>query len=231
MTEKTQVYNLVILDRSGSMDSMRQAALDGFNETLAGIKAAQAKYSETQTHFISLLSFCACTKAYTYDRVSIQNADPLQPSDYVPCCGTPLHDAMGEAITSLESHVKDIPDVSVLVTIITDGHENSSRTYTSEQIKALVTRLEKDEGWNFTYMGANQDSVFVGQKLGISQVRNYQASSAGMTAAYQQDPMQCAGFFGRIHAMKSAPHPPPMPVPDRKRMYSRIAAESYMEAE
>ena len=57
--EKTQIYNLVVLDKSGSMGRIRLAALEGFNETLAGIKKAQEKYSETQDHFISLITFCS----------------------------------------------------------------------------------------------------------------------------------------------------------------------------
>ena len=231
MSEKTQIYNLVILDRSGSMNSMRQAALDGFNETLAGIKAAQIKYSDTQTHFISLLSFCSCRQDYTYDKVSAQNADPLQLTDYVPCCRTPLYDAMGQAITSLESYVKDIPDYSVIVTIITDGRENSSRTFTSERVKALVNRLQKD-GWNFTYMGANQDSVFVGKTLGITQVRNYQATSMGMRAAYEQDRRQRATYFEHVHRAKHKySSSPAMSASEQRLMYSKLAADSYMEAE
>ena len=57
---KTQVYNVVILDKSGSMESIRQAAIDGFNETLNGIKKAQEKYAETQDHFVTLVAFCGC---------------------------------------------------------------------------------------------------------------------------------------------------------------------------
>ena len=62
-TMKTQIYNLVVLDRSGSMQSIRKAAVDGFNETLAGIKKAQERFAETQNHFISLVAFCSCSTA------------------------------------------------------------------------------------------------------------------------------------------------------------------------
>lgn len=58
--EKTQVHNVIILDRSGSMSSIRQAAVDSFNETLAGIRKAQQKFTDTQEHFISLVTFCGC---------------------------------------------------------------------------------------------------------------------------------------------------------------------------
>ena len=59
---KTQVFNVIILDKSGSMENIRQAAVSGFNETLNGIKKAQEKYADTQEHYVSLLTFCDCEK-------------------------------------------------------------------------------------------------------------------------------------------------------------------------
>ena len=57
--KKTQVFNVVILDRSGSMECIRQAAVEGFNETLAAIRKAQEKFADTQDHFVSLVTFCS----------------------------------------------------------------------------------------------------------------------------------------------------------------------------
>ena len=54
---KTQVYNLVILDKSGSMELIRKEAVNGYNETLGTIKAAQLKHLDTQEHFVSLAAF------------------------------------------------------------------------------------------------------------------------------------------------------------------------------
>lgn len=60
---KTQVFNVIILDKSGSMGSIREAAVDGFNETLVGVKKAQEKFADTQEHFVSLLTFlCDSTR-------------------------------------------------------------------------------------------------------------------------------------------------------------------------
>ena len=60
---KTQVYNLVILDKSGSMESIRKEAIDGYNETLGAIRAAQLKHMDTQDHFVSLAAFCGFTSS------------------------------------------------------------------------------------------------------------------------------------------------------------------------
>lgn len=93
--QKTQVFNVIILDRSGSMECIRQAAVDGFNETLAGIRKAQEKFADTQEHYVSLVTFCSCETKQVFDKVPVANAHPLTTSDYTPCCCTPLYDAMG----------------------------------------------------------------------------------------------------------------------------------------
>ena len=89
-TTKTQVFNVIILDKSGSMESIRQAAVSGFNETLNGIKKAQEKYADTQEHFVSLLTFCDCEKKYVFDKVPVAEARSLTMEDYEPCCCTLL---------------------------------------------------------------------------------------------------------------------------------------------
>lgn len=120
-TTKTQVFNVIILDKSGSMECIRQAAVSGFNETLNGIKKAQEKCADTQEHFVSLLTFCDCEKKYVLDKVPVSEARHLTMEDYEPCCCTLLYDAMGFTLTSMRNHVKNIEDSVVVVTIITDG--------------------------------------------------------------------------------------------------------------
>lgn len=196
--EKTQIYNLVVLDKSGSMGRIRLAAMEGFNETLAGIKKAQEKYSETQDHFISLITFCSCSNDAVYDKVPVAEAAPLTMEQYEPCCCTPLYDAMGFALTSLRKHVKDIDDVAVVVTIITDGLENASKEYDRNSIRALVESL-KTEGWSFTFMGANQDSSAVAQSLSIRNSHDFDYSSEGMDKAYRRDRSSKMAFFDKMH--------------------------------
>ena len=139
--KKTQVFNVIILDRSGSMSRIREAAVDGFNETLAGIKKAQEKFADTQDHFVTLVTFCNCETKHVFDKVPVAEARPLTMEDYQPCCGTPLYDAMGFTLTAMRRHVKEIEDSVVVVTVITDGMENSSREYSGRGIKELVERL------------------------------------------------------------------------------------------
>ena len=93
-----------------------------------------------------------------------------------PDCCTALYDAMGISINRL--HKKVTPEDNVLVTVITDGYENSSREYRQSDIKSLVERL-KSEGWVFAYIGANQDVLQVGESLAIRNTLSFEATSRG----------------------------------------------------
>lgn len=99
---KTQIYNLVILDKSGSMESIRTEAINGYNETLASIKATQEEFSETQDHFISLAAFCNHGIDMIHNMTPINEAEKLTREKYSPCCLTPLFDAIGTTVKLLQ---------------------------------------------------------------------------------------------------------------------------------
>ena len=229
---KTQVFNVIILDKSGSMTSIRSAAIDGFNETLAGIRKAQERYADTQDHFVSLLTFCDCEKRYVFDKVPVLQARPLNSEDYRPCCRTPLYDAMGFTLTSMRNHVNAIPDHVVVVTIITDGLENSSKEYTGSAVKKLVEEL-KGEGWTFTYMGANQNSVEIAFTLSIRNSRNFVASNEGISHGMGKDLSSRMNFFGRLADFKKEEQVSccAMPAEERHACYSAMADAAFDEEE
>ncbi|MBR2084702.1 MAG: VWA domain-containing protein, partial [Muribaculaceae bacterium] len=88
------VYNVIILDKSGSMSSIARQAIDGVNETIGSIKSAQEKNPD-QTHLVTLVAFCGCEMKTIYDNVPVAEATTLTDKDYRPCCMTPLYDAIG----------------------------------------------------------------------------------------------------------------------------------------
>ena len=228
---KTQVFNVIILDKSGSMESIRTAAIDGFNETLAGIKKAQEKFAETQEHFVTLLTFCDCEKKYVFDKVPVSDARPLTMDDYQPCCCTPLYDAMGFTLTSMRNHVRKIDDAVVVVTIITDGMENSSKEYSGAAVKKLVEEL-KQEGWTFTYMGANQDAVEVAFTLSIRNARNFSATVQDTRFVMSKDASTRMNFFSKLaHFKAEANACAPMPAEELRTRYTHLADEAFDEEE
>ena len=162
--EKTKVFNVIVLDKSGSMVSIRQAAIDGVNETISGIKVSQTEFEQTQQHYILLNAFCSHGIDTIYNNVSINEAKTMTTEDYEPSCCTPLYDAMGFTLTKLEERIKEIADCMVSVTVITDGYENASSQFSGQDIKKLIDCL-KEKGWTFTYMGADHDVEKVAGEL------------------------------------------------------------------
>lgn len=177
---KTQIYNVLILDKSGSMESIKEATIAGYNETVQSIKTAQKKYDDKQDHLFTFMVFCGCEKKLIYDKTPIDMVQILTPDTYNPCCMTPLYDAMGFCLTQLRNDLKGQENYKVLVTIITDGYENASREYDSQTIKQLINEL-KTAGWTFAYIGANQDVEKVSAKLSIDNCLEFNADPASTT--------------------------------------------------
>ena len=197
-TAKTQVYNLIILDKSGSMSSIAKAAIAGFNETVGGIRSAQERFKDTQEHFVSLMIFCNCEKTMVYDMVPVAEVKELTSKEYQPCCCTPLYDAMGISINALYKAIKDKEDATAVVTVITDGLENASKEYTGQAIKALVERMKDEEGWNFAYIGTNQDVRATSASLSIDNHMEFRDDEAGMREAWEKERKAKMSMFSRF---------------------------------
>lgn len=197
-TAKTQVYNLIILDKSGSMGSIAKAAISGFNETVGGIRSAQERFNDTQEHFVSLMIFCDCEKTMVYDKVPVAEVKELTSKEYRPCCGTPLYDAMGLSINALYKDIKDKEDATAVVTVITDGLENASKEYNGAAIKALVEHMKDEEGWNFAYIGTNQDVQATSASLSIDNHMAFEDDDAGMREAWAKERKSRTMMYSRI---------------------------------
>ncbi len=171
---KTRIFNLVILDESGSMHSIKKEAIDSVNETIQTIRSAQKKHEE-QEHFVSLVTFNDDVKT-ACECVPVEEVKELTDETYQPNCCTALYDAMGVSLNALRKKVAE--DDKVLVTVVTDGYENASKEYSGQAIKALVDEL-KARGWVFAYIGANQDVEAVAATISITNVLNFETTSDG----------------------------------------------------
>ena len=171
---KTRIFNLIIIDESGSMQSIKTAAIDSVNETIQTIRSAQKKH-EDQEHFVSLVTFNDDVKTI-YECVPVDEVKELTAETYQPDCCTALYDAMGISLNALRKKVAE--DDKVLVTVVTDGYENASKEYSGKAIKALVDEL-KDKGWVFAYIGANQDVEAVAATISITNVMQFEATPLG----------------------------------------------------
>ena len=195
---KTRIFNLIIIDESGSMHSIKTAAINSVNETIQTIRAAQKKY-EDQEHYVSLVSFNDDVKTI-YECVSAEEVKELTAESYEPDCCTALYDAMGISLNRLRKKVAE--DDKVLVTIVTDGYENASKEYSGKAIKALVDEL-KGKGWVFAYIGANQDVEAVAATISITNVMNFEATCEGTGAMSERLSKARQGFYGRLSRQTS----------------------------
>lgn len=173
-TMKTRIFNLIIIDESGSMQSIKKEAIDSVNETIQTIRAAEKKHEE-QEHYVNLVTFNNDVKTI-YECVAVNEVRELTAETYRPDCCTALYDAMGISLNALRKKVAE--DDKVLVTVVTDGYENASKEYNGKAIKALVDEL-KAKGWVFAYIGANQDVEAVAATISITNVMNFETTSAG----------------------------------------------------
>ena len=171
---KTRIFNLIIIDESGSMQIIKKEAVDSVNETIQTIRAAQKKH-EDQEHFVSLVTFNDDVKT-VFDCVPIAEVAELTAENYNPDCCTALYDAMGISLNALRKKVAD--DDKVLVTIVTDGCENASKEYSGKAIKSLVDEL-KAKDWVFAYIGANQDVEAVAASISIKNRFKFMATGPG----------------------------------------------------
>ena len=183
---KTQVYNLVILDKSGSMESIRTEAINGYNETLGSIKSTQLKFLDTQDHFVSLAAFCDCGIDMIYDMTPIKDAEKLTKEKYDPCCCTPLFDAIGKTVKTLKKKIADVEDAAVLVTIITDGYENSSKDWDAKGVAKLIDEC-KEDGWMFSFIGAGEDVIKVATTISITNTMVWENTSEGTKKMFDEE--------------------------------------------
>jgi hypothetical protein len=180
----TQTHNLIILDRSGSMESIRKQAIAGVNETISTIRNISEKNDMQQ--LVTLTSFCSCQQTDHYLNEDVKRVRKLTAKDYAPCCCTPLFDAIGKCCTRLERQIGERDDVAVSVTIITDGYENDSHEWNMYSLRALIERL-KAKGWLFAYIGANQDLEEIRYNLSINNTLSFDATESGTEEMFKKE--------------------------------------------
>jgi hypothetical protein len=161
MTDPDYTAIMLVLDRSGSMDFIRAATEEAVN----GFVAEQAKLPGRAT--IAIAQF---DNAYEIVNASIPAGDVPK---YIlrPRGSTALLDAIGRAITDFGDELSALPEAqrpgNVVLAIMTDGYENASHDWTYDRIEKLVTQQQDVYGWNILYLGANQDAIATGAKMGM----------------------------------------------------------------
>ena len=201
-TGESRIYNLIILDESGSMGRIRRQAFSGANETLATIRAAQ-KENPDDHQMVSFVTFDSGSGRPDVRPLilcdPIVKVEDLREDQYTPTGCTPLYDAMGLSINKLKSVVRE--GDHVLVTVITDGLENSSHIYNAAMVRELVDSLSK-QGWAFTYIGANQDSERSAAGLGIRSSMDFEVTAEGSEMMWHKMHSGNREFYKKVRRSK-----------------------------
>lgn len=174
----------VILDCSGSMSQIKKATINGFN---GFVKEFASLNNNTQ---LTLVQFNHKYEL-SFQNKNIQDVNPLNDDTYVPSGMTALFDAIGKSIKHkkilFKSTESNRQPKHVIVAIITDGFENSSNEYSRDKISKMINKKVENDNWNFMYLGADQDAILEGSRIGISPdySHNFEASKTGIRNAFK----------------------------------------------
>ena len=175
--KKNLTEMVFILDKSGSMAGLEADTIGGFNSMIERQKKQEGEA------LVSTVLFSG-SSIVIHDRVDVAKVLPLTDREY--CVGgcTALIDAIGGAIHHIGNVHKyareeDVPEHTIFV-ITTDGMENASRHYSSDEVKQMVKRQKEKYGWEFLFLGANIDAVETAARFGIGEDRSVQFHSDSM---------------------------------------------------
>ena len=200
MNTKHQVHNLIILDESGSMYSIKESILQGLNEIVQTIKGIEKQFPE-QEHFISFMSFNGLGHKIHHFIDPASKLQELDSASYDPDASTPLYDAMGFSINKLKKSLEGVKDYNVLVTIMTDGEENSSKEFSGKDIKNLVEELKQNR-WTFTYIGTDHDVEKIAFNLSINNSWSFGKNKDDIDAMFLKERQARTNYSQKIRSNK-----------------------------
>lgn len=183
--ENNSITELVfILDRSGSMAGLESDTIGGFNAMIEKQKKQKGEC------YVSTVLFDNVSEVL-HDRLKLGEINKMTDKDYTVRGCTALLDAIGGAIHHIGNIHKyarkeDVPEHTMFI-ITTDGMENASHKYGSEQVKKMIERQKEKYGWEFLFIGANIDAVETAARFGIDRNRavNYHADEKGTRVLYE----------------------------------------------
>ena len=181
---KNNITELVfLLDRSGSMAGLERDTIGGFNSLI------EKQKKEEGDCLVSVVLFDHVSEVL-YNRVKLSEIRKMTGRDYTVRGSTALIDAIGGAISHIGlihkyARPEDVPEHTMFV-ITTDGFENASHLYSSDEVKRMVTQKKEQSGWEFLFIGANIDSVETAKQFGIGSDRavNYRADKKGTAVVF-----------------------------------------------
>lgn len=191
--EKTPVTHvLMVVDMSGSMGNLAEDVRGGFNSYKATLaEDADREYRLTVTLFDTEFIPLAVD-------VPLADVPELTAANYMPRGGTALNDAIGRTLAEFDlKHGKVRKHERALVVINTDGHENSSKEFSTDQIKSLIAEKDKSDRWGFVFLGAGPTAWQAGGNYGLGHVTLRSAATSAGTRSTYSGLATASGVFSR----------------------------------
>lgn len=192
--KELSTYNIIILDRSGSMSPIQQETVSGTDSIINDIRV---QCTDSCEQIVTLMSFSSMGNIFHSLNCSADSMPAFTEKDYSPEGGTPLFDAIGETCKKAEAYVDSMNFDIVSISIITDGLENSSHTYSQDAIQNLIARLS-EKGWLFAYIGAGHNVEDVANALGIKNYMTFTKSSEGTKYMIDQNRSSRYNYYKKM---------------------------------
>ena len=187
MSKPTPVHISVVLDRSGSMASISDDVVGGFNTFLAEQRKQDGGGRVTLVQFDGQDPF-----EVLIDGEDLDTVGDLDPARYIPRGNTPLYDAVGRMIAKIDAEIVERADAGKpiedqVVVIVPDGYENASREFSGKMISELI-EARKLRTWAFVFLGADDATFKEGEAMGVSSANTAQwdATGEGTAAMFSQ---------------------------------------------
>lgn len=197
---KNNVTEIVfILDKSGSMHSLVNDTIGGFNSMLNKQK------EEAGEAYVTTVLF-SDSSTTIHDRLPISKVPEMTTKDYWASGCTALIDSLGETIDHISkihkyARPEDVPANTIFI-ITTDGMENASHKYSAKDVKKTIEKKQKEDGWEFIFLGANIDAVQTADNLGIrpEMAVQYHADVVGTAVNYEcmSEAVSCVRTKGKL---------------------------------
>jgi len=185
MIERTPVHISVVLDRSGSMASIADDVVGGFNTFLGEQRKQDGDGRVTLVQFDGQDPF-----EVLIDGEDLDTLRDLDPARYIPRGNTPLYDAVGRMIAKIDAEIVERADAGKpiedqVIVIVTDGYENASREFSGKMLFELI-EARRGRAWAFVFLGADEATFEEGETMGVSSANTalWNATGEGTAAMF-----------------------------------------------
>lgn len=187
--KKDLTYIVFVIDRSGSMASIRADMIGGFNTFIKTQKDAKLGKCKVFAYKFDTIF------EPMFENLDLEEVPVLTEESFVPRGGTALYASIGKTIKNIENHLELLKDKkkpsNILFVTITDGGNNDflenkeEKNYSLAEVKEMIKNHTEKDKWDFAYIGANQDAWAVGGSMSMGAKMNYSATPQGTALAFK----------------------------------------------